>query len=107
MDDGTYSDWFDMDQGLRQGCNLAPLLFDLFFATMLMVSAEELAKDDEVTAEMAKVKRKPWGKVGGHEGGGHGAAVGHTICRRRGFRDRRKVSRIWCRSSLAFRICSH
>jgi len=25
--DGRCSDWFDVDQGLRQGCNLVPLLF--------------------------------------------------------------------------------
>lgn len=57
-----------MGQGLRQ-CNLAPLLFNLFFAGMLMVSADEFAQDTEVMADMVK-NGKPvaWGHR--EEGGG-------------------------------------
>ncbi|CAB1109399.1 unnamed protein product [Ectocarpus sp. CCAP 1310/34] len=45
-DDGQYSEWFDVGQGLRQGCNLAPLLFNLFFAAMLMVAVAEFDQKD-------------------------------------------------------------
>ncbi|CAB1118815.1 unnamed protein product [Ectocarpus sp. CCAP 1310/34] len=57
-DDGQYSEWFDVGQGLRQGCNLAPLLFNLFFAAMLMVAVAEFdkdPKDPKVTADMVKI----------------------------------------------------
>ncbi|CAB1119058.1 unnamed protein product [Ectocarpus sp. CCAP 1310/34] len=54
-DDGQYSEWFDVGQGLRQGYNLAPLLFNLFFAAMLMVAVAEFDKDPKVTADMVKI----------------------------------------------------
>ncbi|CAB1110695.1 unnamed protein product [Ectocarpus sp. CCAP 1310/34] len=54
-DDGQYSEWFDVGQGLRQGCNLAPLLFNLFSAAMRMVAVTEFDKDPKVTADMIKI----------------------------------------------------
>ena len=58
MDDGTCSEWFDVGQGLRQGCNLAPLLFNLFFAAMLMVAVDEFSGDEQVMTDMVKIRSK-------------------------------------------------
>ena len=45
MDDGELSDWFEVTQGLRQGCVLFPLLF-IFFAAATEVVLVRFSKDD-------------------------------------------------------------
>ena len=42
-DDGRCSEWFEVAQGLHQGCVLSPLLFNVFFAAMLLVPLERFS----------------------------------------------------------------
>ena len=42
LDDGECSHMFNVEQGLRQGCVLAPLLFKILFTAVLRVAVKTL-----------------------------------------------------------------
>ena len=51
-DDGRCSEWFEVAQRLRQGCVLFPLLFNVFFAAILLVTLERFSKDAGIRADL-------------------------------------------------------
>ena len=62
-DDGRCWEWFEVTQGLRQRCILSPLLFNVFFAAILLVALERFSKDASILADLIHLQELP-SKVG-------------------------------------------
>jgi hypothetical protein len=39
---GSYGDWFDLGRGVRQGCVIAPLLFNIYFDSVVRLALPEM-----------------------------------------------------------------
>ena len=86
LDDRVCSRWFAVEQGLRRGCVLAPLLFNIFFTAVMNVTSRRFKADKGIMDALVHLRKKR-GRGGGGAGGNkcrkvspRDAALGHTLC---------------------------
>ena len=73
LDDRVCSEWFAVEQGLRQGCVLAPLLFKIFFTAFINVASTRFKADKGIMDALVSLRKK---RVAGGRGG---ATAGESV----------------------------
>ena len=65
LDDGDFFTWFNVCQGLRQGCVLPPLVLNLLFATAIIIAAlQSFAVTSLIVLELVYLDDLPKDKDG-------------------------------------------
>ena len=64
LDDRVCSGWFAVEQGLRQGCVLAPLLLNIFFAAVINVAYTRFKVDKGIMDVLVHLRKKGAGGRG-------------------------------------------
>ena len=83
LDDRVCSRWFAVEQDHRQGCVLAPLLFNIFFTAVINVASTRFKADKVIMDALAHLRKK---RGAGGAGGSNcrrvsprDAALGHVL----------------------------
>ena len=58
LDDRVCSRWFGVEQGLRQGCVLAPLLFNMLFAAVINLVSTRFKADNSIMDALVHLRKK-------------------------------------------------
>ena len=66
LDDRVCSRWFVVEQGLRQGYVLAPLLFNIFFAAVMNVVSTRFKADKGIMDALVHLRKKRGAGGGGN-----------------------------------------
>ena len=78
LDDRMCSRWLVVEQGLRQGCVLAPLLFNIFFAAVINVVSTRFKADKGIMDALVHLRKK-------RGEGGEGKQLPESLSSRRRF----------------------
>ena len=69
LDEEVCSRWLVVEHEVRQGCVLAPLLFNIFFAVIMNVAYTPFKVDEDIMDALVHLRKKigAWGRRGGGE----------------------------------------
>ena len=80
LDVGDFSAGFNVCQGLQQGCVLSPLLFNIFFAAVIIVVLKRFAEDPLIVSDLVYLDDAPKGEDGRPREKGTLEMVRRAVC---------------------------